>query len=341
MVFSTLLEAMMDAASIASDYQSKAADCSRLLREVRHQLEHLIDGAAVTLGTPIEGRVKALASIVEKQKSKERQISSVTDFTDLVGLRVTLLFHRDLRAVDALLHEIFDVVEREDAAERLEATKFGYQSLHYVLKVKGEWLPVPSFRGLADYVFELQLRTLAQHIWAVASHKLQYKRELSVPAPIRRSINRVSALLEMVDLEFDRVLSQREEYAKEPSESESILNVDLLTTVLDTLLPVKNRDDENEPYDELLAELAAVGIDTVGKLADLLTETKIARETMEARRAAEEPVDDPEASWDRTIARHEQGVYFTHAGLVRISMDEKFGDDEMRALRRKVRWSLA
>jgi ppGpp synthetase/RelA/SpoT-type nucleotidyltranferase len=77
-----------------------------------------------------------------------------------------------------------------------------------------EGAPTGSYGALAYFrmVFELQLRTLAQHIWAVASHKLQYKREASVPVPIRRSINRVSALLEMVDLEFDRVLLEREQY---------------------------------------------------------------------------------------------------------------------------------
>lgn len=54
---------------------------------------------------------------------------------------------------------------------------------------------------------EVQVRTVTQHVWAAASHVLQYKQEASVPLPVRRSIYRVSALLETVDLEFERVLS--------------------------------------------------------------------------------------------------------------------------------------
>jgi len=326
----------MDNASLADDYQARSAHCERLLKGVIHELEHLVGEAAVTLGTPIEGRVKALSSIMEKQKRKERSITAVTDFPDLIGLRVTLLFTRDLKTVDALVPGVFDVLDRIDTAEGLDATQFGYQSLHYILKIKDEWLKMPSFRGLAGYVFELQLRTLAQHIWAVASHKLQYKREASVPVPVRRSINRVSALLEMVDLEFNRVLLEREQYVREPSANESPLNVDLLASVLDLLLPEKNKDEDNEPYDELLAELAEAGVDTVGKLIHVLTETRTHRENTEARRAADEPEDDPQASWDRTLARYERRVFFTHVGLVRISMDEKYGADAMRAIRRRV-----
>jgi ppGpp synthetase/RelA/SpoT-type nucleotidyltranferase len=331
----------MDDASITADYHAKSSGCERFLKEVRHQLDHIVAEAAVTLGTPIEGRIKSLPSILEKRKSKEVSITSVTDFTDLIGLRVTLLFHRDLKTVDGLVQKMFDVVERTDTAERLDATQFGYQSLHYVLKVKEHWLQIPSFRGLESNVLELQLRTLAQHIWAVASHKLQYKREASVPLPIRRSISRVSALLEMVDLEFDRVLIEREQYVREPSESASILNVDLLASVLDLLLPDKNKDEDGEPYDKLLAELMAVGISTVGNLVDLISETRDEVEKDESRRALEDPVDDPEASWERTIGRYERGVYFTHAGLVRLAMEAKYGADTVRTLRRKVRRELS
>ncbi|NII55822.1 hypothetical protein [Luteibacter sp. SG786] len=290
------------------------------------------------MGTPIEGRVKTLTSIIEKRGRKDTDLESVTDFRDLIGTRITLLFHRDIATVDRLVQETFDLIERIDKAEELESSQFGYQSLHFVLKVKENWLSsVPSFKGLEGYVFELQLRTLAQHIWAVASHKLQYKREASVPSHLRRSINRVSALLEMVDLEFDRVLSEREQYISEPSDEDSHLNVDLLASVLDLLLPEQNKDEDSEPYDELLAELAAVGIDTVGKLTDLLTETRVSREAHEAKRAVEDPMDDPDSSWERTLSRHRRGVFFTHAGLVRISLDEKYGNDGMRALRWKAR----
>lgn len=343
----------MDDASLVADYQAKSVDCLRLLEELRRQIDHSIADASITLGTPIEGRVKSLQSILEKQERKEHPINSVTDFKDLVGLRIILLFHRDILKVDTLVQELFDVVERTDAADRLDAAQFGYQSLHYVLKVKDDWLRIPTIRDLGPFVFELQLRTLAQHIWAVASHKLQYKREISVPVPIRRAINRVSALLEMVDIEFGRVLLERERYVDdlelnhalpdlEPSASGQAdnapaLDVDVLAAILDLLLPQKNKDEEGEPYDQLLAELAAAGITTADKLIDLISETRDSVEKDEARRAAEDPMDDPDASWERTLERYYRGVYFTHAGLIRTAMDTRYGAESARAIRRTVR----
>ena len=114
--------------------------------------------------------------------------------------------------------------------------QFGYQSWHYVIAFPEKWLSVPSlcdFRGLRA---ELQLRTIAQHLWAAASHKLQYKAESSVPLPIRRSIHRVSALLETVDLEFDRVLQEREDYLKQAASRQPTkpINVDVLAQILDS-----------------------------------------------------------------------------------------------------------
>ena len=90
-----------------------------------------------------------------------------------------------------------------------------YQSLHYIIRIPKHWLKVSTFADLGELKAEIQLRTLAQHIWAATSHKLQYKHEDSVPPPIRRSIYRVSALLETVDLEFERVLAERGTYIEE------------------------------------------------------------------------------------------------------------------------------
>src|SRR5690606_25945786 len=97
----------------------------------------------------------------------------------------------------------------------------------------------------------------AQHTWAVASPKLQYKHEEGVPPPIRRTIHRVSALLETVDLEFERVLEERGSYiaaAADNVDLGELLNVDLLKATLSEILPEKNRVD-NEPYADLLVDL--------------------------------------------------------------------------------------
>lgn len=160
------------------------------------------------------------------------------------------------------------VVSSEDTALRLEDSQFGYQSKHYIVKLKTDWLAVPIYSDLGGIVVETQIRTLAQHMWAVASHKLQYKREESVPLPLRRSIYRVSALLEVVDLEIDRVLKERQSYLGEEREVDdnSTLNIELLKTIASEMFPPENKSGDDAGYEEVLAELAMVDVKKAGQL---------------------------------------------------------------------------
>ena len=180
--------------------------------------------------------------------------------------------------------------------------------------------------GLGEFLAEIQVRTLAQHIWAAASHELQYKQEQSVPPAVRRAIYRVSALLETVDLELDRVLAQRLEYVAQvsakPSAIETDLNVDLLESILDNLWPAANKK-KPEDYAELLAELLMAGVKTPKALSDLITtrrQSVVAKDAQiaEGRRRSVEKGEEPTGT---TRERAMAGVYFTHVGLTRNVME--------------------
>src|SRR5260221_3530679 len=138
---------------------------------------------------------------------------------------------------------------------------------------------------------------------------------------MRRTISRVSAPLETVDLEFERVLEQREEYVAElaislPDES---LNVDSLKKLLDARLPNANRK-EPEEYADLLNDLAALGVVRVNQLADILDEQLkaiLAHEAgvVERLRSGEEKEYSFRGPHD--AERLKEGVFFTHVGLAR------------------------
>ena len=141
---------------------------------------------------------------------------------------------------------------------------------------------------------------------------------------VRRSINRVSALLETVDLEFERVLQEREQYLGEldPRETDSTLNVDLIARVLAELLPVENKDSD-EDYAALLEDLRHFGISTSGQLSELIEKHKRAINEEEASRVQnwqDEEIDEDEKE------RIDRGVFYTHVGLARSALDEEFGD---------------
>lgn len=314
---------------LKKEYQEYVSKAARLRESLVEQIGMLFTNNDVTLGVPIESRLKTWSSIEEKIRRKSLKIGGISELSDLVGIRAILLFRRDLALAGDLLSKTFHVVSIEDTGSRLAEAQFGYQSSHYIVQIPEAWLTIPSFADLEGLRAEIQVRTLAQHIWAAASHKLQYKHEETVPPPMRRTIYRVSALLETVDLEFERVLAERQHYVEkeivtlEPSEP---LNVDLVESILADLLPTENKE-QPEDYAELLTDLLHFGVRTVNDLRNLLQQhrkTLIAADAMMVKKI----LSDEEFAVDyyQDIKRAERGVFFTHVGLAREALRKKFGD---------------
>lgn len=255
------------------DYENRQASAERFCLALVEQIKELTAQNNITLAVPIESRVKNWSSINEKIERTNLKLEDILQLYDLVGIRLILLFKRDLDRCRKLIEENLEIIKQEDTASRLGESQFGYQSYHYVIKLPKGWLSIPTLKDFTEYKAEIQIRTIAQHIWAAASHTLQYKQEDNVPETVRRSIYRVSALLETVDLEFERVLSEREEYVKEiqPETQDEKLNVDLLREILDAFLPIENRSDD-EDYSGLIRNLSNCEINKPSGLISLINE---------------------------------------------------------------------
>lgn len=314
----------MDITKLRAEYSKQLERARRLKEALCEQIEQILAPNNITLGVPIESRVKSLESLEEKLERRSLDLKSILDLNDLVGIRIILLFLRDVAKVGEVLSKTFDVLSTEDAATRLAEAQFGYQSLHHIIRLPKSWLEIPTFSDLGELKAEIQVRTLAQHIWAAASHKLQYKHEKSVPLPIRRSIHRASALLETVDLEFERVLGERGTYIAEATHSsisDDTLNVDLLASVLSELLPGQNRED-NEPYADLLIDLAEFGVNSTKQLRSLIQRNleNVLKEEVSILHKRRRDRD----YFGCSKARIERGVFFTFVGLTREALRQEF-----------------
>ena len=319
----------MNPDELRADFDRHHPAAQRFASKLLEEIEAVVVSRRLSLAVPLESRVKSLASITDKLERKPRDIKSVAEIGDFVGVRAVLLFRRDADELGAAIESHFTVLEREDTGARLGEKEFGYQSRHYLVSLPRDWLTVPSLAPFGNLRAECQIRTVAQHIWAAASHILQYKQEQSVPLPLRRSIYRVSALLETVDLEFERLLGERRQYVDDAAESstEQPLDVDVLAKTLDRLLPERNRK-ESEDYSSILTDLIAAGLGTTADVAEL-----IARHLPEAMageqktlRALKGARPDPEGRvsavvdgelYSGNISRIDAGVFFSHTGLVR------------------------
>jgi len=193
-------------------YETDKSLYDLLCEEVEKQLNFLFNQGEIVLATPITSRVKTWSSISKKCERYKIQPASIREINDVAGMRVISLFQRDIIKICTIIKDNFIVLREENTSERLQENQFGYGSVHFEVTPKSEWVQVPTLKRLDGLSLEIQVRTVAQHIWAAASHKLQYKQENNIPVPLIRSINRTAALLEMVDLEFERLLGERDSY---------------------------------------------------------------------------------------------------------------------------------
>jgi len=315
---------------LKKQYDEKRPSTERFCTEIHRQIKAIVDSASLGLGFPIQYRVKTWGSIKEKLTRLSLVLNSIDDLQDLVGVRIILLYQRDVGRICEFISNVFMILEEYDTKERLSHDQFGYASRHMIVGLPPEWTSIPTLSGCKDLLAEIQVRTVSQHLWAEVSHHLQYKRKESVPDQILRSLYRASALLESVDLELERVLDNRLEYVKHVAnvDQEENLNVNLLEQTLNRILPPQNKE-ENEDFDNLLIDLSFFDITTIAALIDLWESQKAkvledeAGYVKENRKKIKVGQDDEGIN----IERAAKDVYFVFTGLIRIAMSHKFGKE--------------
>jgi ppGpp synthetase/RelA/SpoT-type nucleotidyltranferase len=161
----------------------------------------------------IEARAKSLESFGQKAMSPSdsdinvpKYPSPLTQITDLAGVRVITFFPKTLEEVDKNIREQFYVMETVDHTKSLhEAEQFGYQSVHYLVKLKADRIKLPEYQKFDGVIAEIQIRTVLQHAWAEIEHDIQYKSNVTIPEEIRRRFMALAGMLEIADREFQAI----------------------------------------------------------------------------------------------------------------------------------------
>ena len=155
--------------------------------------------------TAIEKRVKSPRSLEGKLEIKGGKYKNVQDVTDLVGLRVITFYTDEVDKVAAIAQRIFDVDWNESVDKRKlhDLTSFGYNSLHYICRMKS-----------GGPRFEIQMRTALQHVWSTIEHDIGYKGEVKMPGEYRRQFSRLSGMMELIDDEFSRLRTVLTDYRR-------------------------------------------------------------------------------------------------------------------------------
>lgn len=113
-----------DLAKMETEYHALRSVADSYCNELKNQLAHILQQDGIALGFPIQHRVKSWNSLSEKFDRISFQPTSVTEIQDLVGLRLILLFQRDITRVCHQIEKNFKVVRKYNTQERLKDDQF-------------------------------------------------------------------------------------------------------------------------------------------------------------------------------------------------------------------------
>jgi putative GTP pyrophosphokinase len=174
---------------------------NNLQEELTRELVH------IGLHPTIKTRVKSFDNYYDKLLRLLRKHKSQKDaffIYDVMGLRIVCPFLDDLRIVENLIKNKFYVVELERKGEQHSFKEFGYESIHFLVKVPPEIMS--RFPGEESLVCEIQLRTILQDAWSEVEHELVYKADFSpFDTPLKRKLAALNANLTLSDTLFQEI----------------------------------------------------------------------------------------------------------------------------------------
>ena len=183
-----------------SNLQSFRDASASLIEKVRCALS-----SAGILVASVESRVKEESSLRGKLELKGAKYHTLSDITDIVGLRVITFYIDDVDKVASMVERLFNV-DWENSVDKRKIhaiDSFGYMSLHYVCAIPD-----------STYRFEIQIRTVLQHAWANMSHDTGYKSGVEIPKRYMREMSRLAGMLELVDDEFSKIRTELSDYRR-------------------------------------------------------------------------------------------------------------------------------
>lgn len=165
---------------ILANYDATREQLQEFTGTIRRLLEDLVEPfheEEVKRIHLVDARLKSRKSLKKKLEREERNDKSLSDITDLCGVRIITYYADDV-------DRVAEIVEREleidwpnsvDKRDLLDPDRFGYLSLHYVAGLSPARSILAEYRPFAGLKAEIQVRSVFQHGWAEIEHGLGYR----------------------------------------------------------------------------------------------------------------------------------------------------------------------
>jgi len=211
-------KAIFDNRTLVSEYEK----IKPLYEACTEKFESLIKNLIKESGLKklsITSRTKDIEALSKKVLGEIEKYRKASDVSDLAGVRICCYLSSEVENVATLIRDNFIILPELsiDKRDTLEPDRFGYLSLHYIIKLSNKRARLPEFKKYKDLLCEIQIRTILQHAWAEIEHDLGYKTDIEIPKKIKRKFSMLAGLLELADEQFDNIKLQIEKYSREIS----------------------------------------------------------------------------------------------------------------------------
>jgi len=232
-----------------------------IYEKMREVVTSAINARIAELGiyvNAVESRIKTPQSLSGKLQLKGYKYGSITDLTDILGLRVITFYSEEVDKIAALAECMFDIDWQNSVDKRKmhELDSFGYMSLHFICRIPKTLYYDPQMPLLNEIRFELQMRTVLQHVWATINHDTGYKSGMKVPVEHLRSLNCIAGMLELVDEQFSKIRKEIADYRRKVQGLVSSGNFDDVPLDSDTLASYLSL----QPFKKLVDKVASLNM---------------------------------------------------------------------------------
>ena len=234
---------------LMQQFRALLPSLKKIEKQAYNKVKKALDEQGIYV-TAIEHRVKSESSLAGKLLLKGAKYHSINDITDLVGFRIITFYSDDVDKVAIIEKKIFEIDWKESVDKRKlhELNSFGYNSLHYICRLRTKDPVLKNVR------FELQMRTALQHVWSTIEHDTGYKGNVKILDEHRRQFSRLAGMLELIDDEFSRLRNEITEYRRNV---QSLVQSGKLDDVALTVDSFKSYL-ETHPFDRLNQRIASV-----------------------------------------------------------------------------------
>ncbi len=240
---------------ILDEYRERIPMVEKMRTFVFERLRHCIDENHIIVAG-LESRIKEEKSLIGKLELKGHKYHVLNDITDILGLRIITFYSDEVDVISALVEKLFEIdwENSVDKRKMLEIDRFGYMSLHYICRIPTSMYHDPAMPELNEMRFELQIRSMLQHMWANMYHDMGYKNTVEIPLEYQRNMSRLAGMLELADEQFCRIRREITEYRRNVESLVASGNFDEVPINGDTFRSFI----ELKPFNRLVTKIAAI-----------------------------------------------------------------------------------